>query len=244
MPTVPELPQAEEGDFIDKHARRVGIDPAWMRKIMRIESGGDPSQQTGSYKGLFQLSEKEFRRHGGSGSIFDPEQNTAAAANKLAQEKLNFKIKYDRDPTLKDIYMIHQQGEAGYAAHMANPDAPAWQNMLSTAEGKQKGAAWAKTAIWGNLSSEARAKYGSVENVTSADFTGEWGGKIEGTAQGSVRRARGGVAKEGYRVDYGEEEPEEEPKPTKPPPEFEPVPVDTSLRFGQFTPELRSFKHE
>src|SRR5262245_43832299 len=130
-------------DLIDKHANRVGIDPSWMHKIMRIESGGNPNNITGSYKGLFQLSEKEFKRHGGSGSILDPEQNTMAAANKLAQERLTFKQKYGRDPTLGDLYMIHQQGEGGAAAHAANPDRPAWENMASTAEGRKKGAAWA-----------------------------------------------------------------------------------------------------
>lgn len=168
-------------DIIEKHARRVGISPDWMKKIMRIESGGDPKSVTGSYKGLFQLSDREFRDGGGSGNIHDPEQNTAAAANKLARESLEFKEKYDRNPKLQDLYMIHQQGPSGYAAHMKNPDAPAWENMASTGEGKQKGEAWAKRAIWGNMPAAAKAKYGSVENVSSKDFIGEWGNRIEGT---------------------------------------------------------------
>lgn len=167
-------------DLIDKHANRTGIDPAWLRKIMRIESGGDAKNVTGSYKGLFQLSQKEFKDHGGSGDILDPEQNTMAAANKLAQEKLQFKQKYDRDPTLTDLYMIHQQGPGGAAAHLANPDQPAWKSMLSTGEGRQKGEAWAKKAIWGNVPDNLKAKYGSVENITSKDFYSMWGSKVEG----------------------------------------------------------------
>ena len=169
-------------DLIEKHARRAGIDPAWMHKIMRIESGGDPKNTTGSYKGLFQLSQREFKAHGGSGDILDPEQNTMAAANKLAQEKLQFKDKYGKDPTLTDLYMIHQQGPGGAAAHLANPDQAAWKSMLSTGEGQSKGEAWAKKAIWGNVPNNLKAKYGSVENISSKDFYSMWGSKVEGTS--------------------------------------------------------------
>jgi hypothetical protein len=167
-------------DLIEKHARRAGVDPAWMRHIMRIESGGNANNTTGSYKGLFQLSDKEFKNHGGSGSIYDPEQNTAAAANKLSQEARDFKETYGRDPKLIDLYMIHQQGAGGYAAHMANPDAPAWVNMHLTGEGRSRGVEWAKKAIWGNLPASDKAKYGSVEKVTSRDFVQSWGSRIEG----------------------------------------------------------------
>src|SRR5262245_21436676 len=176
-------------ELIEKHARRVGIDPAWMRKIMHVESGGDPRNVTGSYQGLFQLSNREFKAHGGSGDTMDPEQNTMAAANKLDAEKLRFSQKDGREASLKDIYMIHQQGEGGYGKHMANPDRPAWQNMAETGEGKAKGVAWAKRAIWGNVPDNLKAKYGSVENITSRQFTDEvWGGKLEGTG-GAVARA-------------------------------------------------------
>jgi len=226
-------------DFIEKHASRVGLDPTWLRKIMRIESGGDPNQRTGSYKGLFQLSQREFQRHGGSGNIYDPEQNTMAAANKLAQEKLDFKQNYGRDPTLKDLYLVHQQGAAGYAAHMKNPNVAAWQNMLSTVEGRQKGERWAKAAIWGNLTPEAEARYGSVENVTGQNFVSEWGGKIEGTPSATMARAR---ARRGG-IPEGAGEPEATPADKQNPwsPKFyePPVkPVEVDLHFGQFTPQI------
>ena len=45
------------------------IDPRTMRAIRQIESGGNPNATTGSYKGLYQLSDGEFRRYGGQGSI-------------------------------------------------------------------------------------------------------------------------------------------------------------------------------
>lgn len=166
-------------DLIEKHFRRVGIDPAWGKKIMQVESSGDPNNVTGKYHGLMQLSHQEFKNNGGSGSIYDPEQNISAAANKMAKEKLKFEQKYGREETIKDMYLIHQQGEGGYDAHMKNPDRPAWENMYSTKEGQEKGVAWSKKAIWGNLSEKEQARFGSVENVTSGDFTGVWGSKME-----------------------------------------------------------------
>jgi len=182
---------------------------------MQIESGGNSSNRTGSYKGLFQLSDKEFKAHGGGNNIYDPEQNTMAAANKLAKEKLAFNQRYGRDPSLKDLYMIHQQGEAGYAAHMKNPDAPAWKNMASTGEGRQRGEAWAKKAIWGNIPDNLKAKYGSVENVTSRQFTEDvWGGKMSGEG-GQARGSSGEYKGKWHRSRTGEEpiEPQAEKRP-------------------------------
>ena len=200
-------------EVIEKHARRVGIDPAWMKRIMQIESGGDSSNRTGSYKGLFQLSDREFKAHGGTNNPYDPEQNTMAAANKLAAEKTRLQQRLGREPTLKDLYMVHQQGEAGYAAHMKNPDQPAYLNMASTGEGKQKGVAWAKKAIWGNIPDNLKAKYGSVENVTSKQFVEDvWGGKMEGASQ--ARGATGDYKPKWHRSGSGEAPaPEAEAKP-------------------------------
>lgn len=225
-------------DIIAKHAQRVGVDPAWLKKIMRIESGGNPQNITGSYKGLFQLSEREFKAHGGSGDILDPEQNTMAAANKLAKEKLQFQQKYGREATLKDLYMIHQQGEGGFAAHMANPDQPAWKSMLSTGEGRQKGEAWAKAAIWGNVPDKDKAKFGSVDNITSKQFTDMWGSRIEGTSFESygpfktAKRAPEDQSAVSRATFLGGKE----PGPMKPVREepFEPIDVDVGEIVPQF----------
>jgi hypothetical protein len=134
-----------------------------------------------------QLSQSEFTRWGGTGSRFDPEQSIMAAANKMAQESRDFKDKYGRDATLGDIYMMHQQGTAGYDAHMRNPDAPAWQNMYSTGEGKEKGAGWSKLAIKLNTPGGVD-QFGGVENITSQQFVDMWNEKL----------AKGGALLEGH----------------------------------------------
>jgi hypothetical protein len=177
-------------------SQKWGVDPKLLKAFARIESGGRPNARTGSYKGLFQLSDSEFGKYGG-GNIYDPDANASAAAQKLAREAQGFKAKYGRDPAPSDLYMIHQQGEGGYAAHTANPNAPAWQNMYSTAEGRKKGSGWAKQAIWGNVPSDVRAQYpGGVDSLTSQQFLDLWAQKVarmSGDAQPSTHMAANAV---------------------------------------------------
>ena len=196
-PAAPASPRARVPSFsapvnsaIDTAAQRYGLDPAMLRTFARIESSGNPGPEsdTGKYKGLFQISEAEFRKLGGT-DIYDPVQNADVAAKKLAAEAVAFKNAVGRDATPFDLYMVHQQGIAGYPAHLANPNAPAWQNMLSTGEGQQKGPNWSKMAIWKNVPDDLKRKFGSVENVTSQQFVDMWrdkfqrlGGQVDGPA--------------------------------------------------------------
>lgn len=161
---------------IDRHARANGMDPATLRAFVAIESGGNPNLVNRyGYSGLLQLQPREM---GGAGSVLDPEANLAVGARKLKGEADAFAAKYGRQPTAADLYLIHQQGAGGAAAHMANPDAPAWTNMAGTGEGRQKGEGWAKRAIWGNVPDDVKAQYGSVENMTSRQFMDLWANKV------------------------------------------------------------------
>lgn len=159
------------------------INPKALSKIAQIESGNNPNARTGSYKGLFQLSDREFQKYNPGGNIMDGADNTVAATRKMAAEATAFEKKFGRSPTVLDSYMTHQQGEAGYAAHMRRPDAPAWQNMLSTGEGQRKGENWAKAAIWGNIPTKYKAQFGSVNDVTSQDFVNIWAHRLGSDAQ-------------------------------------------------------------
>jgi hypothetical protein len=183
---------------IKNAAAEIGVDEDMLRRFAKIESSGDPSRVKGSYKGLFQMGDGEWARFG-RGDIFNASDNAMAAARKLKNEAASFKAQYGREPTAGDIYMVHQQGAGGYAKHMENPDRPAWQNMLDTAEGRQKGAAWAKEAIWGNVPDHVKPKFGSVENVTSRQFTEYWKGRVDGGSS-SVVAAGPGAATAGAAV--------------------------------------------
>ena len=63
---------------------------------------------------------------------------------------------------------------------MAHPERAAWLNMLSTAEGRKRGSQWAQQAIWGNIPKDVRKRFpGGVTDVTSQDFMGLWGEKVD-----------------------------------------------------------------
>jgi hypothetical protein len=158
-------------------AERYGLAVNVLRAFAKIESGGNPNAQTGSYHGLFQMSKGEFGRFG-RGDIYNPTDNANAAAAMLASHSADWQRRTGRSPSPAELYMIHQQGAGGARAHYENPSAPAWQNMLSTAEGRDRGERWAKQAIWGNIPEDRRARFGSVDNVTSRDFISLWTDKV------------------------------------------------------------------
>jgi hypothetical protein len=174
---VPEF-SPEINDIVDAAAKSHGLDPAMMRRLVQIESGGNPKAVKDSYSGLGQLSAKDFQQYG-SGDIFDPTANANAMAAKLAADSAGFEQKYGRPPTAADMYLQYQQGVGGFAAHMAHPEELAWKNMASTAEGRKRGEAWSKQAIWGNVPGPVKGQFpNGVEGMTSAQFMQVWRDKL------------------------------------------------------------------
>lgn len=156
-----------------------------MRKFAGIESSFKPNAKTGSYKGLFQLSNAEFKRGGGKGNIYDPYQNASSFANVIKDKSNTFQKQFGRPPTGAELYLMHQQGEQGGKNHLTNPDQPAWKNMYATGEGRQKGIGWSKKAVWGNVPAGMKKQFGSVDNLSSRDFVNMW-------SQRYTREGRGG----------------------------------------------------
>jgi Transglycosylase SLT domain len=164
---------------IQQASERHGVPTATLRAFAAIESSGNPKVSTGKYHGVYQLSHSEFRKYGGRGNIFDVNENTDVAARKLRAESDVFAQRYGRTPTANELYMVHQQGVDGAAKHMANPDAPAWRNMHLTGEGRQRGAGWARLAIWGNVPTDQRPQFaGGVDSITSRQFMEMWARKM------------------------------------------------------------------
>lgn len=192
--------------LIAEAAARHGIPETTLRRYIKIESNFDPNNRTGSYKGLLQLSDREFRKYGGQGNIYDPAANLNAGAAKLAAERNTFAGKYGRQPTDGELYLVHQQGWGGLQKHLANPDRPAWQNMADTGEGRQKGERWAKLAISGNVP----RKWGvNPETMTSKEFVDRWTARVNGAAQ----PPSGTIVAQAIKA-----EPKFEPPPGAPPP--------------------------
>jgi hypothetical protein len=173
---VPVGPPVEE---IKRASDAFGLDFNFMKTVAKVESDFDPNQRTGSYIGLFQLSNFEFAKYG-SGDILDPRDNAIAAAFKFAISALMFELTTHKKPTISDLYLIHQQGTQGAVEHVTHPERIAWKSMCATDEGREKGEPWCKRAVWGNTLPEVKQAWKSVDNLTSGAFVRMWENKIDG----------------------------------------------------------------
>jgi hypothetical protein len=173
LATLQDMPVGTPVEEIRHASDALGIDFTFMKAVAKIESDFDPKQRTGSYIGLFQLSNYEFDKYG-SGSIVSPRDNAIAAAYKFTTAAIVFEIQTHKKPTLSDLYLIHQQGTQGAAEHVSHPERIAWKSMCATDEGRQKGEKWCKRAIWQNTLPAIKQIWKSVENMTSAAFVQMW----------------------------------------------------------------------
>ena len=155
-----------------------GLDFSFMTAVAKIESDFDPNQRTGSYIGLFQLSNYEFDKYG-SGDIVNRRDNAIAAAYKFATAAILFELNTHKKPTLYDLYLIHQQGTQGAAEHVSHPERIAWQSMCATDEGREKGEKWCKRAIWQNTLPAIKQIWKSVDNLTSGAFVSMWQQRVD-----------------------------------------------------------------
>ena len=104
-----DIPLGTPVEEIKRASDAFGLDFNFMKAVAKIESGFNPTQRTGSYIGLFQLSKYEFGKFG-SGQILNPRDNAVAAAYKIITEGVQFGWITHRTPDMSDLYLIHQQG--------------------------------------------------------------------------------------------------------------------------------------
>jgi transglycosylase-like protein with SLT domain len=178
LKTMKDLPVGTPVEEIRRASDAFGLDFNFMKTVAKIESGFNPKQRTGSYIGLFQLSNYEFKQNG-SGNITDPRDNAIAGAYKFATEALLFEFETGRKPTFSDLYLIHQQGWQGAAQHVSQPKRIAWKSMCATDEGKEKGERWCKLAIWRNTLPAIKHVWKSVDRLTSGAFVGMWQQRVD-----------------------------------------------------------------
>jgi Transglycosylase SLT domain len=178
LDALKDVPVSTPIEEIKRASEAFGLDFNFMKTVAKIESDFDPKQRTGSYVGLFQLSNFEFARYG-SGDILDPRDNAIAAAYKFKTAAILFELETHKKATLGDLYLIHQQGTQGAEQHISHPDRLAWKSMCATEEGKEKGESWCKRAIWENTLPEIKRVWKSVDNLTSGAFVQMWQQRIE-----------------------------------------------------------------
>ena len=167
---------------IREAASLYGLDLAMMMSIAKVESDFNPRVRTGSYKGLFQLSDYEFKKYG-DGGIWDARDNARAAAHMFLVQAEKFRWALGHYPDYAERYMVHQQGIQGAIEHYTHPERVAWQSMCATDEGVLKGEQWCRKCIWGNLLPEWKNAFGSVEKISSGDFISLWTGRIDHLAE-------------------------------------------------------------
>jgi hypothetical protein len=169
-------------DEIRQAASLYGLDLAMMMSIAKVESNFKPHARTGSYKGLFQLSDYEFEKYG-DGSIWDARDNARAAAHMFLVQAEKFKQALGHYPDYAERYIVHQQGIQGAIEHYTQPERVAWQSMCATDEGVLKGEQWCRKAIWRNLLPQWKRTFGSVEKISSGDFVSLWTGRVNHLAK-------------------------------------------------------------
>ncbi len=179
LAALEDVPVGTPVEEIGQASQAFGLNFNFMKAVAKIESDFDPKQRTGSYIGLFQLSNFEFAKYG-SGDILNPRDNAIAAAFKFATSALMFELTTHKKPTISDLYLIHQQGTQGAEEHVTHPERIAWKSMCATDEGREKGEQWCKRAVWGNTLPEVKQAWKSVDNLTSGAFVRMWENQIDG----------------------------------------------------------------
>ena len=112
-------------NMIVQFANKYGIDPSIALAMGHIESGFNPNAKakTSTAKGVFQFLDSTASRYGIKGRQYDPAANIDAGMRLFRDNVASFRKRFGRNPNAGEIYLMHQQGEAGAAALLANPNA-------------------------------------------------------------------------------------------------------------------------
>lgn len=112
-------------NMIVQFANKYGIDPSIALAMGHIESGfnSNAKAKTSTAKGVFQFLDSTASRYGIKGRQYDPAANIDAGMRLFRDNVASFRKRFGRNPNAGEIYLMHQQGEAGAAALLANPNA-------------------------------------------------------------------------------------------------------------------------
>lgn len=114
-------------DIVHKAAKQFGIDPGAFTEAAKIESnlGTARDNPKSQYRGLFQVGTEEAKNWGIK-NVLDPADNAIGTAKAWAtQLKPELDKALGRPAKWGEVYLAHQQGVAGAAHMLLNPDKPA-----------------------------------------------------------------------------------------------------------------------
>lgn len=152
------------GQTITQAAQAAGASPeelSYLHATAKLESSGNPGAKNGSSTGVFQFHPDTFASVGG-GNIASVADQTVAAINLAKHNSDVLTPVLGGHPTGAQLYLAHQQGEAGAAALLT---APPEINAISALEGAGVPKARARASILGN---------GGSANMTAGQFVQKW----------------------------------------------------------------------
>lgn len=154
--------------LIAQLAQKHGLDPAAFLAMSHIETGGqfnDKAYHKGSgASGLFQFIPSTQKAYGlGGGKVWDATANTEAAIKMTQENRHRFIKKMHREPTVGELYLMHQQGFSGAMLLLQN------RNMNAIQALQKGGIAKARDAILGN---------GGNVNMSAGEYAAMWEDRI------------------------------------------------------------------
>ena len=176
----------------------------YLATTAQYESGMNPNAWNKSgAAGLFQFMPKTAEQYGLT-NPYDPEASTFAAA-KFANNNATYLMnKLGFAPSDDQLYLAHQQGAAGAAGLLANPDAPAssivgYQAVYQNLPSSMKGQAGSMTAAeFAKVQSDAYAKRGGATGNTGAAT----GGGATGAGGAAPAQSMTGTVAGDWIADY------------------------------------------
>jgi hypothetical protein len=159
----------------------------YARATFQIESGGNPSARTGSNRGLGQFGPQEEARYGlNARNRNSPAAQQAALQRETQDNTRILQNSLGRAPTGAELYLTHQQGQAGGPALLRAPaDQPAWKTVRPF----YRSDAIAQRAIRGNIPSDNPLRGTPVDQVTAGQFRGMWADRYNReVARGQTRQ--------------------------------------------------------
>jgi hypothetical protein len=157
--------------------RSAGVPNGYTARTISIESnwGQTPDRPGSQYKGLAQGNDAWNKRYGVT-DPYDPTQVSNALLSEAQDNRALLTGALGRPPTAGEYYLAHQQGGAGAAALLENPNKPAWQAIRKFYSSDSV----AQQAIWGNMSPSMKAQFpDGPTSVPAGAFAQLWSGRYE-----------------------------------------------------------------
>lgn len=143
-------------------AAKHGVDGEALARIAMLESSGNPSaiNPKSGAAGMFQFMPNTAKQYNLSNPT-DAIESADAAARLMRDNANTLRKKLGRDPEPYELYLAHQQGAAGAAALLKDPERNAIEVMAKLYGSRERAE---RVVMWN----------GGKEDMTSGDFANLW----------------------------------------------------------------------